>query len=152
MADFGKRQTLKCRRVHFFEIYLLIQHYPERTSGSPPTTQVGVHTLPIPMAGGRWSPLAEEYGSKNLTFWLKMCTLLLLAACCWLLLAAYRSRVLKTTIFQISYVRRETTGADPSGMYVGATTVYTPIAAMVLGRRGSCGAGCWPFFAESKNK
>ncbi len=46
-------------RGHFFEYRLFPQHYPERTRGSPPTTQVGVYTLPIPMVGGRWSALAD---------------------------------------------------------------------------------------------
>ncbi|MCP4668308.1 MAG: hypothetical protein GY849_18345, partial [Deltaproteobacteria bacterium] len=127
------------RKPPFFEYRLLTQHYPEGTRGSRPTTQVGVHTLPIPIVGGRWSPLADEYGSKNLIFQQNVEACLLACLLLLLLLAAYRSRVLKTTIFEISYVWRQPTGADPSGMYVGATTVHTPMAAMVLGRGGSCG-------------
>ncbi len=53
---------------HFLEFRLSAQHYPERSRGSPPTTQVGVGTLPIPIVEGRRSRLAEEYGSKNLIF------------------------------------------------------------------------------------
>ncbi len=56
--------------THFLEYRLSAQHYPERTRGSPPTTRVGVHTLPIPIVEGRRSPLAEQCGSKNLIFWL----------------------------------------------------------------------------------
>ncbi len=132
------------RKLHFLEYRLLTQHYPERTRGSPPGTQVGVHTLPIPLVGCHWSPLAEECGSKNLTFWLKMCTLLLLAA--------YRSQVFENDHFPDLVRTAPANWGDPSGVYAGATTLHTPMAAMVLGRRGSCGAQCWRFFPKSKNK
>ncbi len=54
--------------THFLKYRLSTQHYPEGTRGSPPTTQVGVHTLPIPIVEGSWSRGAEEYGAKNLVF------------------------------------------------------------------------------------
>ena len=78
--------TAEAQDGTFLKYRMLTQRYPERTRGSPPTIQPGVHTLPIPIVGGRWSPLADEYGSENLIFCLKMstlaCLLLLLLAGC----------------------------------------------------------------------
>ncbi len=54
--------------THFLKYRLSIQHYPEGTRSSPPTTQVGVYTLPIPIVESRWSRRVEEYGAKNLVF------------------------------------------------------------------------------------
>ena len=63
------RPVLVCHGdTHFLKFRLSAQRYPERTRGSPPTTRVGVRTPPIPIVEGRWSRLAEEYGSKTLIF------------------------------------------------------------------------------------